>query len=495
LAIIESDKASTGIPGLDDVLSGGFPRRRLYLIQGDPGVGKTTLALQFLLEGARLGEKVLYITLSETREEMEAVADSHGWSLDAIELYELSAIEELLGPESMQTVYRSAEVELSETTAKLLEKVSEVNPTRVVFDSLSELRLLAKDALRYRRQILSLKQYFAGKDCTVLLLDDKTSEGSDLHLQSIAHGVISLEQIPPIYGVDRRRIRVQKLRGVKFRSGYHDFNLERGGIEVFPRLIAAEHREKFEAACISSHLPELDALLGGGLDRGVSCLFMGPAGAGKSTMSIQFAVAAAERGQHATVYCFEEAPRTLYARSAELKQTLRKFVDEGLITVRQVDPAELSSGEFSHIVRKDVEMNDSRVIIIDSLNGYMNAMPEERMLVLQLHELLTFLGQKGVTTILVLAQHGMLGSGMQVPIDVSYLADTVLVFRFYEHLGEIKLALSVAKRRGGHHERTIRELKFSSENGIQVGAPLAHLRGVLSGVPIPIEQALNNNGG
>ncbi len=495
MSVVVSEKLSTGISGLDDVLGGGFPKNRLYLVQGDPGVGKTTMALQFLLEGVRQGERVLYITLSETRDELETVAHSHGWSLEGIDLYELSAIEEFLGPESVQTVYRSAEVELSETTNKLLEKVSETNPARVVFDSLSELRLLARDPLRYRRQILGLKQFFAGRDCTVLLLDDKTSESTDLHLQSIAHGVLSLEQVPPIYGVDRRRIRVQKLRGVKFRSGYHDFNLEKGGIEVFPRLIAAEHREHFEAACISSHVPELDALLGGGLDRGASSLFIGPAGVGKSTMAIQFAIAAAERGQCATIYCFEEAPRTLFARSEELKQDVRKYVDEGRIAIRQVDPAELSSGEFSHLVRKDVEKNDSRVIIIDSLNGYMNAMPAERMIVLQLHELLTFLGQKGVTTILVLAQHGMLGNGMQTPVDVSYLADTVLLFRFYEHLGEIKLALSVAKRRGGPHERTIRELQFSSSDGIKVGQPLTHLRGVLSGIPIPLEQALNSNGG
>jgi circadian clock protein KaiC len=490
LSVVVPEKLSTGIIGLDDVLGGGFPKGRLYLIQGNPGVGKTTLGLQFLLEGVRKGERTLYISLSETKDELEAVAQSHDWSIGKIEMFELSAIEELLGPESVQTVYRSAEVELNETTQKLLAKVAEIKPARVVFDSLSELRLLAKDSLRYRRQILALKQYFADKDCTVLLLDDKSSEQTDVHLQSIAHGVLTMEQVPSVYGVDRRRLRVQKIRGVRFRSGYHDFNLETGGIVVFPRLIAAEHRDPFEPGSVTSHVPELDELLGGGLDKGASNLFLGPAGSGKSTMAIQFAVAAAQRGQNAALYLFEESLRTLLLRADGLKQDLRKYVDEGKISVRLIDPAELTAGEFSHIVRNEIEHRPTQIIVIDSLNGYLNAMPEERMLILQLHELLSYLGQKGVTTILVMAQHGLMGSAIQTPIDVSYLADTVLLFRYYELHGEIKLAMSVAKRRGGAHERTIRELHLSSEKGITVGQPLTHLRGVLTGVPIPIETAI-----
>lgn len=481
---------SSGIPGLDDVLAGGLPARRLYLIQGDPGVGKTTLALQFLLEGAAQGETVLYVTLSETREELEAVASSHGWSLDKISLYELSAVEDFLDPESAQTVYRSADVELSETTAKLLKLVDDLKPTRAVFDSLSELRLLARDPLRYRRQILSLKQYFAGTQCTVLLLDDRSTHESDLQLQSIAHGVLTMEQTPPAYGIDRRRLRVQKLRGVKFRSGYHDFNLTTGGLVVFPRLIAAEHRQYTERGTASSGIGGLDKLMGGGLDRGVSSLFVGPAGVGKSTVAVQFAVAAAERGERSAIYTFEESPRTLFARSTALGQQIEKYVEDGLILLKQIDPAELTPGEFSHLVREDVESRDVKVVVIDSLNGYLNAMPEDRFLVLQLHELLAYLGQKGVATVLVMAQHGMVGSTMAAPIDVSYLADTVLLFRFYEHAGHIHQALSVVKRRGGEHERTIRELSVGEREGVAIGPALEQFRGVLTGVPVP--QALTN---
>jgi circadian clock protein KaiC len=480
----ERPKVSTGIEGLDDVLNGGLPAGRLYLLQGDPGVGKTTMALQFLLDGAAKGERVLYVSLSETRDELESVAHSHGWSLDAVELYELSAIAEALAAESVQTVFRSADVELTEITEKLLSKVEEIQPLRVVFDSLSELRLLARDPLRYRRQILSLKQFFAGRDTTVLLLDDRTSEGSDLQLQSIAHGVIFMEQTPPAYGVDRRQLRILKLRGVRFRSGFHDFTVETGGIEVYPRLVAAEFRRTFEAETASSSLPGLDSLLGGGLDRGVSSLFMGPAGVGKSTLAAQFAVAAAERGEVAALYSFEESSRTLFARSASLGQDVQRHVEEGRIKYLQVDPAERTPGEFSQIVRRHVESDGAKVVVIDSLNGYMNSMPGDRFLVLQLHELLSYLGQKGVASILVVAQHGMMGPSMAAPFDVSYLADTVLLFRYYEHGGHIRQALSVVKRRGGEHERAIRELTISAEKGIHIGAPLEHFRGVLTGVPV-----------
>jgi len=481
---VQRRKVSTGIEGLDNVLGGGLPENRLYLVQGQPGVGKTTLALQFLQEGVQRGEKVLYITLSETKEELEEVADSHGWSLDGIDLFELSAMESVLDPGADNTVFHSSEVELGETTRALLEIVEKVNPKRAVFDSLSEMRLLSREPLRYRRQILALKHYFAGKRCTVLLLDDQTSEPEDLQLQSIAHGVILMEQAPSDYGVDRRRVRVQKLRASGFRSGYHDAIIEKGGFKVYPRLIAAEHRHDVEDTVISSGVKSLDELLGGGVDRGVSTLFLGAAGTGKSTLAVRYAVAAAERGERALMYSFEESPRTLYKRSLKMGMDVKKYVQEGLITIQHIDPAELTPGQFVHQVRQDVERGDVCVVVIDSLNGYINAMPEERFLILQMHELLAYLGQQGVSTFLVVAQHGMMGPAMGTPVDVSYLADTVLMFRFYEYGGSIHRAISVVKRRGGEHETSIRELKFMGNEGIAVGQPLDHLRGVMTGVPV-----------
>lgn len=476
--------ASTGVAGLDDVLGGGLPVNRLYLLQGDPGVGKTTLALQFLLEGVKEGERVLYITLSETKAELQEVADSHGWSLDGIELYELSAVERMLSAEAHNSVFHPAEVELSETTQALLDLIDRVRPSRAVFDSLSEMRLLARDPLRYRRQILSLKQYFAGRNCTVLLLDDRTSEPGDLQLQSISHGVILLEQMPNTYGVDRRRLRIQKLRGVSFRSGYHDVIMQTGGISVYPRLIAAEHRHPVQEAMVPSGVKSLDEMFGGGLDRGVSTLLMGPAGSGKSTIAVRYAVAAAERGEKAALYSFEESPRTLYARTAALGIDLARYVDAGLVKVQHIDPAELTPGEFIHQVREDVQSGEVTVVVVDSLNGYLNAMPEERFLILQLHELLNFLGQSGVSSILVVAQHGMVQSTMAAPLDVSYLADTVILFRLFEREGRLRQAISVVKRRAGAHDRSIRELHLGGENGIEVGPPLHHLRGILTGVPV-----------
>ena len=483
-SLMQLGKVSTGIVGLDDVLGGGLPENRLYLIQGQPGVGKTTLALQFLLEGVRDGEKVLYITLSETKEELQEVATSHGWSLEGISLFDLSAMEYSLDPQADNSVFHPAEVELGETTKALLDLVDKIQPKRAVFDSLSEMRLLARDALRYRRQILALKHYFAGKNCTVLLLDDQTSEPGDLQLQSIAHGVVLMEQVPLSYGVDRRRIRVQKLRGTSFRSGYHDCGIERGGLLIFPRLVAAEHRHRIDEAVIGSGVKSLDSLLGGGMDRGVSTLLLGPAGSGKSTVAIQYAIAAAQRGEVALLYSFEESPRTLYKRSKAIGMDVEKYVKEGLIKIQHIDPAELSPGQFVHHVRRETQTGKVSLVVIDSLNGYLNAMPEEKFLVLQLHELLSYLGQQGITTLLVVAQHGMLGSNMGTPVDVSYLADTVLLFRFYEHEGRIKRALSVVKRRGGEHDISIRELQFKGMDGIYVGEPLHHLRGVLTGVPV-----------
>ncbi|MBV9958393.1 MAG: AAA family ATPase [Acidobacteria bacterium] len=476
-------RMATGIQGLDNILEGGLPANRIYLIEGDPGTGKTTLALQFLMEGVRSGEAGLYITLSETKEELEAVAASHGWTLDGFEIYELLPTANSLNPESQYTIFHPSEIELGETTSAVLEEVERIKPRRVVFDSLSEMRLLAREPLRFRRQILALKQYFAGQQSTVLLLDDKVTDGQDLQVQSIAHGVVSLEHLAVEYGAERRRLRIVKLRGSRFRGGYHDFNIETGGVVVFPRLIAAEHHQKYGKGAALSGVPELDSLLGGGLDRGTSTLALGPAGSGKSTLGSQFAAAAADRGERAAIFIFDETRDTYLTRVAGIGTDLQGYLDSGLITIQQVDPAELSPGEFAHSVRGCVDRGEARVVVIDSLNGYLNAMPEERFLTIQMHELLTYLNQQGVVTILIMAQHGFLGTGMQTPVDVSYLADTVLVLRYFETDGEIRRALSVIKKRTGAHERTIRELKISSA-GITVGKPLKEFRGVLTGVPL-----------
>jgi circadian clock protein KaiC len=475
-------RAQTGIPGLDDILGGGLIPHRLYLVDGDPGAGKTTLALQFLMEGARLSEKCLYITLSETNEELLAGAKSHGWSLEGIDVVELIAQEDDLDADKQVTMYPVAETELHETTQRILEAVEKTSPTRVVFDSLSELRLLAQSSLRYRRQILALKQFFVGRKCTVLLLDDKTSEGSDLHLQSIAHAVISLEQLAPVYGAARRRVRVVKFRGTDYRGGYHDFAIRRGGLEVFPRLVAVEHSKPFERGRIKSGITALDSLLGGGPDRGTSTLLMGPAGSGKSTIAVQYAVAVAERGDHAAIFAFDESTQTLEARTEALGIHMRDGRAAGQVRIQQIDPAEMSPGEFAHLVRQSVERDKARVVVIDSLNGYMNAMPEERFLTAQLHELLTYLGRQGVTTLMVVAQHGLLGAHMQAPVDTSYLADSVVLLRFFEYAGKVKKAISVVKKRSGEHEESIRELRFSRE-GIHLSEPLENFRGILTGTP------------
>lgn len=483
----QKDKAvasmvATGIKGLDDILGGGLPSNRLYLIQGDPGAGKTTLALQFLLEGERRGEKGLYVTLSETEEELRAVAQSHRWSLDNIILHELSRTEERLASAEQNTFFRPSEVELNEATQPVLEVVEKHKPTRIVFDSLSEMRLLAGDPLRYRRQILTLKQFFVGRHCTVLLLDDRTSAPCDLQLQSLAHGVISLEQVAPEYGMERRRMRVVKLRGLRFRGGFHDFTIQTGGLRVFPRLVAAEHHADFKAETISSGIEKLDSLLGGGLDRGTSSLFMGPAGAGKSALATHYAATAGVRGERTSVFIFDESEKTFLARAASLHTDVQRHVDEGRIMLRRVNPAELSPGEFAHMVRESVEEDESRIVVIDSLNGYLNAMSEERALLLQLHELLTYLSRRGVVTIMIVAQHGLVGTGMDSPVDVSYLADTVLLLRYFENAGAIRQAVSVMKKRHGSHERTIRELRLASD-GIHVGDPLTAFEGVLTGTP------------
>jgi len=485
--------APTGIKGLDDVLNGGLTRNRVYLVQGDPGVGKTTLGLQFLMEGARNGESCLYLTLSETLDELQSVADSHHWSLDNIHVFEYSAADRL-DSEEESTLFHPSEVELGQATRTLLEQVEKVKPTRVVFDSLSEIRLLAQNPLRYRRQILGLKQYFAGRNCTVLLLDDKNATSGDMQLMTLAHGVIMLEQLAPMYGAERRRLRVAKLRGLRYRGGFHDFTIRTGGIVVYPRLVASEHRDNFKPERMASGITAIDSLLGGGIDRGTSTLIMGPAGSGKSALATQYVVAAAERGEKAAVFAFDESRGTLFARSAAINMHLMKHVQSGRVTVQQIDPAEIPPGEFVHLVREAVEEREISILVIDSLNGYMNAMPEEHFLTIQLHELLTYLGQKGVATILVVAQHGLVGSTMLTPVDVSYLADSVILLRYYELAGEIRKAVSVVKKRSGQHEKAIRQLTMGSD-GLTVGPPLTEFRGVLSGTPLFNAPVINGSGG
>jgi circadian clock protein KaiC len=474
---------ATGIAGLDDILGGGLARDHLYLIEGDPGTGKTTIAMQFLMEGARLGQKGLYVTLSESKAELVEIAESHGWSIDGIELFELAPDEKQLNPEFQYTVFNPSEIELSDTTNAVLSEVERLQPARVVFDSLSEMRLLARDSLRYRRQILGLKQYFSGRKCTVLLLDDRTAEGHDLQLQSIAHGVILMESVEREYGIKRRRLEVKKLRGSRFREGFHDYSIKRGGVEVYPRLVASEHLVTSQPTHLKSGIPALDTLLGGGLDSGTSTLLLGPAGCGKSTIAVRYAVSAVEQGSCAALFAFDETLATLVIRGKGLGMDIEKHVDSGKFFLRQVDAAELSPDQFVHEVRQLVEKQDLKLLIIDSLNGFLNAMPGERFLAMQLHELLAYLSQKGVATLMTVAQHGFVGTNIDTPVDVSYLADTVLLFRYFEAAGEVRQALSVIKKRSGEHERTIRELVM--KNGtIAVGKALMEFEGVLTGAPI-----------
>jgi circadian clock protein KaiC len=439
------------------------------------------------MDGARLGEACLFITLSESEEELRASAASHGWSLEGIKILEIIASEESLKSDSRYTMFHPSEVELGETVKAVLDEAERSKPARLVFDSMSELRLLAQNPLRYRRQILALKQFFARQRCTVLFIDDKTGDAGDTHLHSIAHGVISMERQSPDYGAMRRRLQVIKLRGADFRAGFHDYAIRREGVEVFPRLVAAEHRTPYLRETVKSGLAPLDALLCGGLARGTSTLIMGPAGSGKSSVSTQYAVAAAARGEHSALFLFDEGIDTLFERSAGLGMDVEGLERAGRLSLRQVDPAELSSGEFSHAVRNVVEEKQSRIVVIDSLNGYLNAMPSERHLTLHLHELLTYLRQRGTNTILLMAQHGLVGGDVQVPIDASYLADTVILMRYFEAVGEVRQAISVIKKRTGRHERTIRELRFQSGQGILIGEPVREFQGVLTGVPSFVE--------
>ena len=475
----------TGIPGFDEVTQGGLIADRIYLVDGDPGAGKTTFALQFLLEGVRNGERCLYVTLSETRDELASGARSHGWSLEGLEVFELLADAQDLDGEDELTMLNPSEVELGETTRKVLEVVERTKPNRMVFDSLSEMRLLAQNSLRYRRQILALKQFFVGRACTVVLLDDRTAEGPDMQLHSIAHGVFSLEFKSPPYGQLRRELEIIKYRGSDFASGFHDFVIRTGGIRVFPRLVASDHMTDFRRALIPSGVRTLDALLGGGIERGTSTLLIGPPGCGKSTIAMQYAAAAAERGDHAVAFCFDETKGALLARSAGLGLRIVEGTGAGQIMIRQIDPVEISPGEFAHVVRASVEEHKARVVVIDSLNGYLNAMPHSNYLTAQLHELLSYLNNRGVATFIVVAQSGMMGSNMTSPVDASYLADSVVMLRYFEYGGRIKKAISVLKKRTGAHEESIREMWFD-EAGIHLSEPLLGLRGVLTGVPVDV---------
>jgi circadian clock protein KaiC len=475
--------AASGVEGLDDILRGGFTPNRLYLVEGVPGSGKTTLAFQFLMEGVRQGEPVLYVTLSETRDEIEQVARSHGWSLDGITIRELVPSEENLHEDDQYTLFHPSEVELGKTTKAILSDVENTKPSRMVLDSLSELRLLAGNPLRYRRQILALKQFFSGRRCTVLLLDDLTAVDHDLQVQSIAHGVIRLEQLNPEFGSERRRLMVIKYRGVGFRGGYHDYIIQHGGLVVFPRLVASERTSPPSAEKLQSGVDQLDLLLGGGIERGTSTLIVGAAGTGKSTIAAHFVMSAAQRDQSAAVFMFDESTHTFLTRSSSLGIELRPHLESGKVKLRQIDPAELSPGEFAGAVQRAVDRDHVAVVVIDSLNGYLNAMPEERFLIIQLHEMLTYLGQAGVATILIGAHQGMMGTQMITPVDASYLADAVILMRYFETKGEVHQAISVVKKRGGAHERTIREFRMESGR-ISVGEPLRDFRGVLTGVPV-----------
>ncbi len=481
------EKANFGVGGLDDITSGGLSRARLFLLEGSPGTGKTTIATQFLIAGAAAGERSLYITLSETEAELRVGAASHGWDLEGIEIFELVPPESLLDDEQKQSLLYSSDLELGETTKRIFEAFERVKPQRVVLDSLSEIRLLAQSSLRYRRQILALKHYFARSQATVLMLDDLSSEANDRTMHSVAHGVVRLEELSPEYGSERRRLRVIKYRGQRYRGGYHDFVIDTGGVRVFPRLVSAEHKTKFERGLLCSDSKELNALLGGGVERGSSVLILGPAGTGKSLLTLTFVAAAISRGESAAMFVFDEELGLLFERAMGLGIDLQAMVDTGRLAIEQVDAAELTPGELSARVRRCVEANGARTVVIDSLNGYQASMPEEQALVLHMHELLQYLNRQGASTFLTVAQHGLVGD-MKAPVDVTYLADTVVLLRYFEALGRVRRAISVIKKRTSAHEDTIREYRIA-RRGITVGEPVMGFQGVLRGVPTLVGEA------
>lgn len=473
--------AATGIAGLDDILMGGLERDRVYLLEGSPGTGKTTAAMSFLRAGAALGETCLYITLSETEAELRSAALSHGWDLTGVDVFELTPPESLLDEQQQQSLLYSSDLELGETTRMIFEQVEAIRPRRVVIDSLSEIRLLAQSSLRYRRQVLALKHYFARHGATVLLLDDLTTESLDKTVHSVAHGVIRLEELSPEYGAERRRVRIVKYRARKFRGGFHDFTIRTGGLEVYPRLVSAEHKGEFRRDRLTSGVAGLDALLGGGVERGSSCLVLGPAGTGKSLVALYFIVSAVARGEKAALFAFDEELGLLFDRTLAMGIDLQAMIDSGDLLVQQVDAAELSPGEFTAQVRHCVMEKGIKTVVVDSLNGYQAAMPEESFLLLHIHELLQYLNRQGATTFLTVAQHGLVGD-MKAPVDVTYLADTVILLRYFEAVGEVRRAISVIKKRSGPHEKTIREFSIG-DDGLVVGPPLTNFQGVLRGVP------------
>ncbi|RYX83725.1 circadian clock protein KaiC [bacterium] len=477
------DRAATGIEGLDDILSAGLPRRRLYLIQGEPGTGKTTLSLQFLLRGAQEGEKCLYISLSESRDEILQVAESHGWDLSSLHIVEMSddTRVQALMPDEQNTLFLSSEIELSEITTRILAEIDRIQPSRVVFDSLSEWRLVSGGGLKFRRQILALKNHLSARGATVLLLDDHSAIG-ELDLQSLAHGVLQLHHLQPEYGGERRRLSVIKLRGSQFRGGFHDFTIRRGGLQVFPRLVATEHSQPFQSELVPSGMAELDELLGGGVARGTSTLVIGASGTGKSLLTQRYLETLLVKGEHVALFAFEENAELIKARIAMFGFDITAYIESGALHLHTVDPAELSPGEFVWRVRECVERGGAKMVIFDSLNGYLYSMAQERHLLLHMHELLSYLNTSGVLSMLIVCQNGMVGHSMSSPVDVSYLADTVLLLRHFEAFGEVRQAISVVKKRAGRHERSIRELQFSPQ-GVRVGEPLHDFRGVLTGIP------------
>lgn len=479
------EKAQFGIGGLDDVTAGGLARGRLFLLEGSPGTGKTTIATQFLMAGAAAGERALYITLSETEDELRAGAQSHGWSLEGIDIFELVPPESLLDEQQQQSLLYSSDLELGETTKRIFEAFEKVKPQRVVLDSLSEIRLLAQSSLRYRRQILALKHYLARSGATVLMLDDLSSEANDKTMHSIAHGVIRLEELFPDYGAERRRLRIIKYRGQSYRGGHHDMVIETGGVRVFPRLVSAEHRKPFDREILKTESPELNALLGGGIDRGSSVLILGPAGTGKSLLALTFVAGAVNRGERAAMFVFDEELGLLRERAKGLGIDLQKMIDDERLVIEQIDAAELTPGELSERVRRCVEENNARTVVIDSLNGYQASMPGEQALVLHMHELLQYLNRRGASTFLTVAQHGLVGD-MKAPVDVTYLADTVVLLRYFEAFGRVRRAISIIKKRTGAHEDTIREYRID-KRGITLGEPLMGFQGVLRGVPELVE--------